>query len=336
MINKYSLRELFVEVTNRCLLSCIHCSSCACAQASETLSLERLTKLIDDAHDMGLKSFTISGGEPFLYPHLTELINYIKSKDLSFNIYTCGILQDDNGKLVSLTDNLLASLLPLGPEKIIFSMHGSPTIHDQITGYEGAHELTVCSIDKAIKYGFQVELHCVPMTINLNDIDYVANFANQRGLKCLSLLRLVYQGRCLDSLVPTKEDYIELHHNVNNLKEKYPDLFIRRGTPFNCVTMSGSQCSAGKSKLLISASGEVFPCEAFKSRRGKQPIFDQQPLKDIWLGDILLNKVRDLNENGVPTCVGCEHYALCGGGCHGERMISTGFIEEGRDPLCLI
>ena len=111
---------------------------------------------------------------------------------------------------------------------------------------------------------------------------------------------------------------------------------IRLGGPFNCVTMSGNGCSAARNKLLISATGEVFPCEAFKSLKGARPDIYNYRISDIWNNDPLLNNIRNLDTTGVINCKSCMYYPACGGGCPGERMLINGDITIGPDPWCIL
>ena len=66
----FQLKDLYVEVTNKCSQLCTHCSSCSSISNFSEIKLEDLKSLIDDALELGLATFTISGGEPFLYSNL--------------------------------------------------------------------------------------------------------------------------------------------------------------------------------------------------------------------------------------------------------------------------
>lgn len=200
-----NLTELFVEITNECLQGCVHCSSCASSRQYDFIQIQDLRNLIDQGIELGLKNFTISGGEPFLYPELANLIQYINKKSLVFSIYTCGIVKDVKGTLVSISDEQMQAIAQSKPHKIIFSLHGTEEVHEKITGIAGSYQLTIQSIRKAKQLGLNVELHFVPMTINCSEIEGVVQVAQKLGISNLSLLRLVLQGRCLDDLMLPNE-----------------------------------------------------------------------------------------------------------------------------------
>ena len=111
---------------------------------------------------------------------------------------------------------------------------------------------------------------------------------------------------------------------------------IRMGAPFTCVNLNYSSCSAAKDKLLISATGEIYPCEAFKSLRGTRPTIYTSNLQEVWKNDPLLYALRTLDNEGVQFCYTCALFDKCNGGCPGQRMLANGNMKIGPDPLCTI
>jgi radical SAM protein with 4Fe4S-binding SPASM domain len=330
------LRELFIEVTDKCLLNCLHCSTSAGLDRQNEIPLSELKRLVDEGLPLGLDRFSVSGGEPFIYPDIIPLIKYVKNKMLYLTIYTCGIIQNGN-KLSSLTDKLLEELSVLKVDRLIFSIHGMSSTHDAVTGTPGSFDLVVESIKKTITAGIRIELHFVPMSRNIQDIPKVIKLANDLGIPCISFLRLVPQGRCAtncDYLLLDKKQLCEIVEMKYLYEEKYPHLHIRLGSPFNCVHPK-VPCSAGDHKILISPNGEVFPCEAFKFLRGKREKIYGSALKDLWEKDKLLNKLRILKHQELKDCDDCSWSVTCKGGCPGQRMLYHGNLEEGRDPLCI-
>lgn len=336
-MGEYSIKELFVEVTNYCLQGCIHCSSCAGPLNFQSIPIERLRSLIEEAIPMGLESFTISGGEPLLYPDLLPLISFINQKKLSFNLYTCGIGESIDKKIVPLSNELLDQLVSHNIKKLTFSLQGaSPKIHERVSGLMGSYETTLESIRRAIYKKILVELHFVPMTVNWEEIESVVKIATELGITQVSLLRLVQQGRCDDSLMLSEARKAEFGPFVEELRVKYPTVNIRLGAPFNCVTLASKDCNAARDKLLISANGEVFPCEAFKFKKGTRPTIYNKTIRDIWENDKLLNDIRSTDQTGIEYCNDCYLYSACKAGCAGQRERSTGNLFIGPDPDCLV
>ena len=328
------LRELYVEITNHCFQKCIHCSSCAIERGYPEISYDKLTDLIDQAIPLGLERFVISGGEPFLHPNFTKLLNYLWEQDIRMTVYSCGVIRDKDGSFISIPEEYFKQIKKYNGN-IIFSLHAG-TIETQykITGIHESFTLACDSIRKAVSMGIPAEVHCVPMEVNFEELDTVLEKVSQLGVHKVSFLRYVPQGRGIITYLLSREHLHILRDKIVEWKVKFPEISIRMGTPFNCLTLSGSNCTAGYDKLMISAAGEVFPCEAFKYMRGRRPTIYQKDIRDIWLRDPLLNRIRTIQLQNISVCKDCQYKDQCKAGCAGQRLHLNGDFEKGPDPLC--
>lgn len=330
----FQLKDLYVEVTNKCSQLCTHCSSCSSISNFSEIKLEDLKSLIDDALELGLATFTISGGEPFLYSNLLPLLEYLYRNSITSSIYSCGV-DCVNGEKKTISESRFLSVKELGVKKIIFSLHGGcPETQEKISGLSESFILLKKSLENAKKIGLDIELHTVPMTINYNELEDIIAFAFNNSIKRVSFLRLVPQGRASESLLISKQQMSMLIDKIKLWEEKYAPVSIRLGTPLNCVTFDGKQCTAGLNKLLISATGEYFPCEAFKHLRGTRPTIYDTNVRKLWENDELLNKLRTVTMNDISICSTCKDRESCRGGCAGQRMQFNGDVMRGPDPCC--
>ncbi len=80
---------LLVDPTSACNLSCAGCWAGKYSQKN-SLPLERLDRLLEEAKDLGIYWIVLSGGEPLCYPHLFDLL--AKHNDMAFMAYTNGTL----------------------------------------------------------------------------------------------------------------------------------------------------------------------------------------------------------------------------------------------------
>ena len=72
---------LWIEVTSRCNLKCVHCYADAKAESNEDrrpldLSAEEIKKVIHEAAALGCKKIQFTGGESTLRPDLEDLMDY--------------------------------------------------------------------------------------------------------------------------------------------------------------------------------------------------------------------------------------------------------------------
>ena len=85
------LSEISIEILQRCPNRCIYCSSHSNPQATHIIPFEIIKNVIDDAKSLGCKTVCLSGGEPFLHPHILDIISYIAKQQLTCYVYTSGI-----------------------------------------------------------------------------------------------------------------------------------------------------------------------------------------------------------------------------------------------------
>ncbi len=72
-----NFNELSIELTKRCVLDCIYCSSDAGINKEEKLEFKRLLELIDEVKKFGVTTVSLSGGESFLYPQFLDFFNFL-------------------------------------------------------------------------------------------------------------------------------------------------------------------------------------------------------------------------------------------------------------------
>ena len=334
-MKEFMIKDLFVEVSNLCAQGCVHCSSCAGPYIADKIPFSSLCDLVEQALPLGLKRLILSGGEPLLHSELIPFLKFLQKKRVDSNIYTCGVYISSKKKLEPIPDAIIRALVSSSVKRVIFSLQGGTArVHENISGIPGSFEITRKSIDKVCEARIPVELHFVPMRLNVDDLDGVIRYASAKGIKKVSLLRLVLQGRCSEELMLSYEQKKQLYERVTVLRTQYPHIEIRMGAPFNCISLAGTHCSAAQNKLLISAKGEIFPCEAFKFLRGTRPTIYKHTLADVWENDRLLNELRNMIGHR-DSCVDCEFSLLCRGGCHGQRLRMNGSLSSGFDPDCM-
>ena len=104
-------RSLVVEVTNHCQLRCITCprqNALGREMDKGHMDLGLAKKIIDENH-IYLDRICLTGlGEPFVYPHLVEIIDYIhsKNKGIAIRIATNGQHPHTSEVLASVADKI--------------------------------------------------------------------------------------------------------------------------------------------------------------------------------------------------------------------------------------
>lgn len=310
------LSEISIEILQRCPNRCIYCSSHSNPQATHIIPFEIIKNVIDDAKSLGCKIVCLSGGEPFLHPHILDIISYIAKQQLTCYVYTSGIYMKD--EVYSSLPNEYIEAIRGMVDKFIFNVEAdSSTLYDKIMGTDvGGFDMMKKSINDCVSSGLVVETHVVPMQVNFKHLKSIFEMCYQLGVSKVSILRLVMQGRALENLSLVKltgEDSREVTKQIKALKEAYKGK-VRIGLPYsdsNCRIY----CKAASDKINVRYDGNVYPCEVFKddllnAKLGCEPDnVWKDSFYDIYKISPYLNVVRKSieafkKEDGDETCYG--------------------------------
>jgi MoaA/NifB/PqqE/SkfB family radical SAM enzyme len=111
----------------------------------------------------------------------------------------------------------------------------------------------------------ETEFHFVPLAHNFGELQAIAKQARELGVKRVSVLRLVPQGRGAEGadMQLTNEQNLELRKIILHLRTD--GHCIRLGSPYNFLMLRDEpKCCAGIDRLTIGPDLRVFPCDAFK------------------------------------------------------------------------
>lgn len=201
LLNGGAFRPLNVdwELTFRCNLSCQMCpqelyksqsGAPRSATSDEELSLDEMKKVVDDLAEMGVEVITLTGGEPFLHPDATELVDYIKQNDLACNILT-------NGGVM--TEDIARQIVQAGVDALTFSMDGPREVHDETRGRKGCFDKLcnavnlVQDIKKAEKRKApSLAFNCTISSLNQNCFSEILEVANKLKVPTVNFAYLFF------------------------------------------------------------------------------------------------------------------------------------------------
>jgi hopanoid biosynthesis associated radical SAM protein HpnH len=163
---------LMLEPTHLCNLACSGCGRIReyADTIREMMPLEECFRSVDECP---APVVTITGGEPFLYPQIYELIEGVLQRGK--HIYLC-----TNGLLL---EKALEKMKPHPNFTLNVHMDGMEETHDRILEKTGAFRTAVEGIRKAKKLGFRL---CTNTTIfketDLNEIDTLFTLLKSLGV----------------------------------------------------------------------------------------------------------------------------------------------------------
>jgi MoaA/NifB/PqqE/SkfB family radical SAM enzyme len=169
-VSHEALSFLWLEVTGRCSLRCEHCYASSGPHGTHgTMTAADWHRLVDEAAGLGVRDLQFIGGEPTLYPALSDLVRHAIDRGLAVEIYS---------NLVRVTDTLWDMFEQPGVRLATSYYSPDATQHDAITGRR-SHDRTLTNICEALGRGVPLR---VGITAVQEDQDVDAAIAELRTL----------------------------------------------------------------------------------------------------------------------------------------------------------
>ena len=324
------------HITERCNLRCSHCYQESPPPAEPPLSLlldilKRIEDFVIFLRNASRKPvpvhLTLTGGEPFMHPGFTTLIERIASQRdrWSFAILTNGTLLD-----AAAAD----ALRPLKPAFVQISLEGAEATHDRIRG-PGSFQLAT----RALRL---LAARRVPSYVSFtahrdNVAEFPAVAAVARSLKATRLWadRMIPLGRGApgsDRLLSpgeTRAFFKTMQAERSRRSLSGTEIAMHRALQFLLAGGEPYRCSAGNTLIAILPDGRLCPCRRMPLPAGN--VLDR-PIQELYFESPVLRSLRD--HGGPPdSCSMCFYSQLCRGGlrCLAHAVHGTPYVA---DPGC--
>lgn len=244
-MNKKRNKELLLEISYKCNLKCIHCSSVG-VDCDKKLSISQIEEILKNQLDE-IEVVRISGGEPFLNNNLDEYCKFFKNGNIKVVVQTNGTCSSSSSLFNSASQFI---------DEFWISFYGNNYIHNFIT--MGNHYYTTKSfilsvIDKypvVIQSPIFNETQLASLLHEIHRLKQEYDIVKKGGIK-LRLFALLSQGRCNFAL-PIGEQIC----TYSNLFFNYKDVDIT-------CSLDDSKCNY-ENKLVLKPDGSLFNCSSHK------------------------------------------------------------------------
>ncbi|MEM4381646.1 MAG: radical SAM protein [Candidatus Caldarchaeum sp.] len=180
---------LWLELTSRCNLRCVHCyaESSPNPRNPDVLSAKDYYKLIDSAASLGCRKIQFIGGEPTLVRELPQYIIHARNKGFDFiEVFT-------NATIIS---NQILSCFVDNQVAIATSFYSyRARVHDAITKRPGSHSLTEKTIKRLLDAGLTVRVGIISMKENKDEVDNTVSYLHSIGVRNVGIDRVRFIGR---------------------------------------------------------------------------------------------------------------------------------------------
>lgn len=268
-----------------CNLNCKHC--CNPKNIYDEISFSQAKRIIDEAITLGISHINITGGECTINKDFFKIAKYIRSRFLSFSIFT-------NAQKLFDDEALFYDVISIYPTNIQISLYSmNPDIHDNLTGVNGSHYKTLNVIKKLRKYDINVAVTCTQTAYNRNCYKEVKMFAESIGCKFMTDCKFVNNP------------------DNNNLSAKLPiedvEKFYEERMDINNLRKNELNCMGGYDRIEILPNLEIHPCSYFNYSLGNY--------KNISLTEVRKTTVIELHKllkkENLKECFKHEYCNYC-------------------------
>lgn len=283
------MRDLTLEITNKCYNRCVHCSTYDKEDAKEHfLNIEDVRMFLNTAKTMNFDRIILSGGEPLLHPNFKKIVSYLKAMGFAVKLYTSGVIDTEKySELPMLLQDIdVISISQYATsrdihtwicEDMVRTFSYSNTDHGSPIASYAKSQLFIQTLEH---FNIPYEINTVLLPMNVHEIiPLYRKFKN----KCTSfnVMRLVLQGRASDHMTNLRTlvdeySYKEVLDCLDG-KEK-----VKVSSSFGIDKHTNFACDVGRNKFCITSDKYVIPCEVFKdSRRDFKQCMEYATSRDL-------------------------------------------------------
>lgn len=283
---------------------------------------ERISTLVGKLKDAGIFNVTLLGGEPFLYPHLDDLVVALSDAKFDISLSTNGTIE--NPDYLALFKEKAVKL------NVAFHSH-IESIHNSLTRNKMGYKKTLKTIEQTIQIGYIPHVTVVLHPSNLATIDGTINFLVALGIKSLTLSYPQPTDYCKDNHSTISFADYEYTFRKGYRLGKQQNISVQGSNHYNFLLNEYNNGfnienplakylygdKAGRSRLEMTPTGDLYPTSSlFGNPDWLVGNIFENDLLDMWAHSPVLKKIRD---RSLPLfCSTCEHQEICGGGIIGE------------------
>jgi len=289
------------------------------------MSVSDARKAIAIISDLGIKSVSLIGGEPSIYPHLFEILDECRENQLKAGLITNGLRLSDSSFVNQLIDHGMTGC------NVSMKSH-TPEGYLKDTGVN-AFSKVLTAIDNLSKLNAKFTVSIVITDDNVDNLYSMICSAYTSGAKSfyLSFCNSYSTDDGFDNLLhspyKTIQKFIEVYWKIKDLDIKlsihqnmplciWPDKFVEE------MKDSGNFESAcqlhRRSGLVFDTDMSLIPCNSLHSCHIGQygtDFTDANSLKLFLNSEPIIKIYKKLLRAPSVRCSNCDQFEYCGGGC---------------------
>jgi radical SAM protein with 4Fe4S-binding SPASM domain len=314
------LLSMEIEFSRQCNFNCIYCYVPENSSKENGLTREEICNVIIQARDLGARKIVILGGEPMLYPHIMEMVQFIRKQDLDIELFTNG---------TNITPSTAQTLFDYRVIVVLKVNTFDEKLQDMLSCKQGAYKQIWEALKNLKQSGYSSDL---PMGISTvicrqNIDELVEMWKWLRDQNIIPYFEMITpQGKAKEngSLRVETERIREFFYQVADIdREKYGYHWEPR------PPLVGGECLRHQFSCTVNSKGDVLPCVGVTIPVGN---IREKRLVDIIRDSEVIQDLRNYKQTIKGPCRECTKLSVCYG-CRGTAYQLTGDYLA-SDPSC--
>lgn len=340
-VHKRSALAFEIEITNRCNNNCRHCYINLPPNDREEkkreMTLETISRIADQAVELGSLWCLLTGGEPLLREDFPEIYLLLKKKGFLLSVYT-------NACLINKEHIKLFKKYP--PRRLEVTVYGvSRETYEKVTRIPGSFNAFKRGLDLLVRNDIRVRLKAMALRSNFQELPKIAAFC--RKFTCdyfrfdpflhLRFDRNENRNRDILGERLTPQEIVSIEEADIKRRESLIhkcDQLIQEG-PDHRECQHLFRCGAGDNSFVISSDGMFRLCSSLWH---PDCIFDLSngTLSDAWnhfVPHVLASASN--NHQFLDKCYKCRIFSLCMC-CPAHAYLEGGRLDYWSEYFCQV
>ncbi len=312
---RLTVSSIDLFVTYKCGLRCSHCFLGPLLDSKLDMPLHMAKSIVSMAHNWGTRQITFLGGEPTLYPHIIEALEFAMAEGFETRIVTNG----QHG-----LTRILNKKWSSGQPFLAFSIDGaSSEVHDSIRG-KGTFDILVANIKKANQLGYRMGGILSIGRQNSEDYKDTLCLCSDLGFEYVNVHYITSRGFATQDSPLSIEDWDQVVSEIRILSPNISPVVRLENTyslepdqPFECAIRENDN-------LMVLPDSRVFRCMMF--------IDAPESHSFIWTKN-------GLRQNPLKTSEGCVAGCESTGSCPAFEFVNPNLSRQakqmGRSIQCI-
>ncbi|MFW8601753.1 radical SAM/SPASM domain-containing protein [Desulfobacterota bacterium M19] len=315
------LLSMEIEFSRRCNFRCSYCYVPSKEELADELSRAELKDAIGQAKELGAGKIIILGGEPSIYPHLEEMISFIKGEGLEAEMFT-------NGS--GITPEMACFLAGNKVRVVLKQNSQDEEIQDRLAGKTGAFQIIKTALNNLRQAGYPaadkfLAVSTIICRQNIAELPEMWQWLRNQDIEPYFEV-ITPQGNAKQNAwleVPSDE----LRKIFSELAQIDKKKYGREWEPQ--PPLAGNRCMRHQVSCVVTSTGNVMPCVGVTIAIGN---IREQPLAEIIKNSEVINNLKNFRQTIKGACRTCDKASECYG-CRGAAYQLTGDYLE-ADPTC--